>query len=65
MTTPSASAKPLAGWRVLVPRGGPWGDSVAADLRWKGGAPIVAPMLNLAPTADGPAREGAQTGWVT
>ncbi|MDN4613643.1 uroporphyrinogen-III synthase [Leifsonia sp. F6_8S_P_1B] len=61
MTTASTSAspKPLAGWRVLVPRGGPWGDSVAADLRSKGASPIVAPMINFAPTADAPALEGA------
>ena len=34
-TQPQAAtaAKPLKGWRVLVPRGGPWGDSVAATLR--------------------------------
>lgn len=44
--------KPLAGWRVLVPRGGPWGDSVAADLRSRGATPIVAAMINFAPTAD-------------
>lgn len=59
MTTPSASPKPLAGWRVLVPRGGPWGDSVAADLRSKGASPIVAAMINFAPTADAPALEAA------
>jgi uroporphyrinogen-III synthase len=51
--------KPLAGWRVLVPRGGPWGDSVAADLRSKGASPIVAAMINFAPTADSAALEAA------
>lgn len=54
-----ASSKPLAGWRVLVPRGGPWGDSVAADLRAKGASPLVAAMINFAPTADAPALERA------
>ena len=44
--------KPLAGWRVLVPRGGPWGDQVAANLRSRGALPIVAPMINFAPTDD-------------
>lgn len=44
--------KPLAGWRVLVPRGGPWGDSVAADLRAQGASPRIAPMINFAPSAD-------------
>ena len=27
------TARPLDGWRVLVPRGGPWGDGVAASLK--------------------------------
>lgn len=44
--------KPLAGWRVLVPRGGPWGDGVAADLRARGATPVVAPMINFAPADD-------------
>ncbi|GIT81821.1 hypothetical protein LLS1_34900 [Leifsonia sp. LS1] len=59
MTQPSAAPKPLSGWRVLVPRGGPWGDSVAADLRSKGASPVVAAMINFAPTADAPALERA------
>ncbi|MET0811696.1 MAG: uroporphyrinogen-III synthase [Microbacterium sp.] len=44
--------KPLAGWRVLVPRGGPWGDSVAASLRRQGATPVIAPLINFAPTND-------------
>jgi len=59
MTNTAPIPKPLAGWRVLVPRGGPWGDSVAADLRAKGASPIVAAMINFAPTADAPALEAA------
>ena len=59
MTPFSGLPKPLAGWRVLVPRGGPWGDSVAADLRSKGASPIVAPMINFAATDDAPALERA------
>lgn len=51
MTVP----KPLAGWRVLVPRGGPWGHEVASDLRARGASPVVAPMINFASTADAPA----------
>jgi len=47
MTTPG---KPLTGWRVLVPRGGRWGDSVAATLRGLGAVPVVAPMINFAST---------------
>lgn len=42
--------RPLAGWRVLVPRGGPWGDAVAAQLRAKGASPVVAPLINFAAT---------------
>jgi len=44
--------KPLSGWRVLVPRGGPWGDGVAASLRGQGATPVVAPLINFAPTND-------------
>ncbi len=51
--------KPLAGWRVLVPRGGPWGDSVAAALRERGASPVVAAMINFAPTDDAPALQAA------
>lgn len=40
--------KPLAGWRVLVPRGGTWGDGVAASLRSYGAVPVIAPMINFA-----------------
>jgi uroporphyrinogen-III synthase len=49
---PQQSPKPLAGWRVLVPRGGPWGDGVAATLRNQGAVPVVAPLINFAPTND-------------
>src|SRR5829696_4886568 len=56
---PYHDGKPLAGWRVLVPRGGPWGDGVAAALRARGATPVVAPMINFAPTDDQPALEAA------
>lgn len=49
---PHVPAKPLAGWRVLVPRGGPWGDGVAASLRRQGATPVIAPLINFAPTND-------------
>ncbi|MGN8025379.1 uroporphyrinogen-III synthase [Microbacterium sp. 22242] len=52
MTESKQEAKPLTGWRVLVPRGGPWGDSVAASLRSQGAVPVVAPLINFAPTTD-------------
>ena len=47
--------KPLVGWRVLVPRGGKWGDDVAATLRSHGAVPVIAPMINFASTQDGAA----------
>jgi uroporphyrinogen-III synthase len=52
-------AKPLSGWRVLVPRGGPWGDSVAASLRAQGATPVIAPLINFAATHDQAALEQA------
>jgi len=44
--------KPLAGWRVLVPRGGRWGDTVAATLRGHGAVPVIAPLINFASADD-------------
>jgi uroporphyrinogen-III synthase len=46
------SEKPLGGWRVLVPRGGKWGDGVAATLRGYGAIPVIAPMINFAASDD-------------
>jgi uroporphyrinogen-III synthase len=46
----SPTAKPLSGWRVLVPRGGKWGDGVAATLRKYGAVPVIAPVINFAST---------------
>ena len=53
------SAKPLAGWSVLVPRGGKWGDGLAANVRSYGAVPVIAPMINFASSGDGPALEAA------
>lgn len=44
--------KPLSGWRVLVPRGGSWGDLVGARLRDLGASPVVAPMIDIAGTTE-------------
>lgn len=44
--------KPLIGWRVLVPRGGKWGDGVAAQLRNLGADPVIAPLINFAPSQE-------------
>ncbi|HWR84483.1 MAG TPA: uroporphyrinogen-III synthase [Rhodoglobus sp.] len=51
--------RPLSGWRVLVPRGGKWGDQVAANLRSLGATPVIAPMINFASTDDAPALDRA------
>ena len=50
--TPAADARPLAGWRVLVPRGGKWGDGVSASLREYGAIPVIAPLINFASAED-------------
>jgi uroporphyrinogen-III synthase len=60
-TATASAAKPLAGWRVLVPRGGKWGDGVAATLRSYGAIPVIAPMINFASSDDAPALELALT----
>lgn len=46
-------ARSLEGWRVLVPRGGTWGDRIAATLRRHGAQPVIAPLINFA-SADRP-----------
>lgn len=48
----SSSGTSLRGLRVLVPRGGDWGDAVAADLRARGAEPLVVPLIGFAPPAD-------------
>lgn len=48
MTQPKA----LDRLRVLVPRGGKWGDGVAASLRNLGAVPVIAPLINFASTED-------------
>lgn len=44
--------KPLDGVRVLVPRGGSWGDLVAKTLRERGATPVIAPLIDFAHTAE-------------
>ena len=53
------AAKPLGGLRVLVPRGGKWGDGIAATLRTLGATPVIAPMINFASADDGAALANA------
>lgn len=45
--TPVRASKPLAGMRVLIPRGGSYGEDVAAAVRGFGGIAVVAPMVNF------------------
>ena len=47
-----STGKALEGWRVLVPRGGKWGDSVAASLRAHAALPVIAPLINFASIED-------------
>ncbi len=49
---PARPSRPLSGWRVLVPRGGKWGDGVAASVRSVGGVPVIAPLINFAGSDD-------------
>jgi len=52
MMKEASKDRPLVGWRVLVPRGGPWGDDVAGLLRDKGAVPVISPLINFAPAED-------------
>lgn len=49
--------KPLQGWKILVPRGGTWGNDVADAVTDRGAFPIVAPLINFA----NPSPEDTQT----
>lgn len=48
----TAEAKPLSGLRVLVPRGGTWGDIVAKALRDQGATTVVAPLVDFTHTSE-------------
>lgn len=47
-----AASAGLRGWRVLVPRGGPGGERIAAEVAARGGEPVVAPLIRSIPPAD-------------
>lgn len=49
----------LAGARVLVPRGGPWGERVGREIERRGAVPVVAPVIGSAPPRDTAARDRA------
>ena len=48
----AAEAKPLSGLRVLVPRGGTWGELVAEALRAQGASTVIAPLVDFAHTSE-------------
>ncbi|WP_024357056.1 uroporphyrinogen-III synthase [Leucobacter chironomi] len=48
----SGEAKPLSGLRVLVPRGGTWGDIVSKALREQGAHTVIAPLVDFAHTRE-------------
>lgn len=48
----SAEAKPLDGLRVLIPRGGTWGELVSKALRCRGAQTVVAPLVDFAHTSE-------------
>lgn len=52
----------LAGARVLVPRGGAWGERVHADLVRRGAEGVIAPLIASAPPRDTAARDRAFQG---
>ncbi|RLK48951.1 uroporphyrinogen-III synthase [Microbacterium telephonicum] len=55
----SVAANALRGSRVLIPRGGPWGQRVAADLDRRGAEGVIAPLIASVPPRDVAARDRA------
>lgn len=51
----------LEGARVLVPRGGAWGERVAQELAARGARPVIAPVIRTAPPRDAAARDATFT----
>lgn len=43
----------------MVPRGGPWGNTVASELRARGASAVIAPMTNFVVTEDSATLESA------
>lgn len=52
MALHAGEEKALVGLRVLVPRGGSWGDLVAKALRERGASPVIAPLVDFAQTSE-------------
>lgn len=45
----SLPPRPLDSLRILVPRGGAWGEGIAERIRARGGIPTVAPLVRIEP----------------
>lgn len=67
-----AGFESLEGLRVLVPRGGTWGELVSRALREKGANPVISPLIDFAKTSDEDALisaitrlEGGYFDWIT
>lgn len=54
---------PLAGLRILVPRGGAWGEEVCAWIVARGGLPAMAPLLETLPSDVAPELASAVERW--
>lgn len=72
MSVDVATPAGLAGRRVLIPRGGSWGENVSALVQELGGIPLVVPLVTFAPPADQgelvsalEAIESSEYDWVT
>ena len=59
--TAPTDIRPLGGCRILVPRGGPWGNTVASELRARGAAATIAPMTNFVVSEDAETLQTALT----
>lgn len=49
----------LAGKRVLIPRGGAWGDRLRGEIERRGGHGVIAPLIESRPPRDVAARDAA------
>ncbi|MGO1544409.1 MAG: uroporphyrinogen-III synthase [Gulosibacter sp.] len=45
------TSQPLKGWKILVPRGGTFGNDASEAVRARGAFPITAPLINFASPA--------------
>jgi uroporphyrinogen-III synthase len=52
MPPPRRPEQNLAGWRVLVPRSGPWAERVATMLEERGARAVIVPLIAYEPPAD-------------